>query len=171
MTLHEYLLSEGVPGIAGVDTRALTRRLRTGGVMMGAITTDETADQALARLRAAPTYGQTDLVKEVSTDEPYRWSEEGKKHIVVVDSGVKYNIMRILAARGCRVTALPSHATAEQILALAPDGVLFSPGPGDPAFLDYQVATVRSLIGRTPILASASATSSWAAPSGRRRSS
>ncbi len=152
MTLHEYLLSEGVPGIAGIDTRALTRRLRTAGVMMGVVTTDETVEEALARLHMAPRYGDSDLVQEVSTDEPYRWSKEGSKHIVIVDSGVKYNIMRLLAQRGCRVTALPSHATAEQVLALAPNGVLFSPGPGDPAFLDYQVATVRSLIGKTPIL-------------------
>jgi len=152
ITLHEYLLSEGVPGIAGVDTRALTRRLRTAGVMMGAITTDETVEEALARLRGAPKYGETDLVEEVSTGEAYRWSEDGRKHIVVVDSGVKYNIMRILAQRGCRVTTLPSHASGEQILALAADGVLFSPGPGDPAFLDYQVATVRALIGKTPVL-------------------
>ena len=152
MTLHEYLLSEGIPGIAGIDTRSLTRRLRTAGVMMGVVTTDETVEEALVRLRSAVRYDDTDLVQEVSTGEPYRWSDEGARHIVVVDSGVKYNIMRILAGRGCRVTALPSHATAEQILALAPDGVLFSPGPGDPAFLDYQVATVRSLIGKTPIL-------------------
>ena len=152
MTLHEYLLSEGVPGIAGVDTRALTRRLRTAGVMMGTITTDQTVEEALAHLRGASKYGETDLVDEVSTGEAYRWSEDGRKHIVVVDSGVKYNIMRMLAQRGCRVTTLPSHASGEQILALAPDGVLFSPGPGDPAFLDYQVATVRSLIGRTPVL-------------------
>ncbi len=152
MTLHDYLLSEGIPGIAGIDTRALTRRLRTAGVMMGAVTTDETVDEALARLRSVPRYGETDLVEEVSTSEPYRWSEDGQKHIVVVDTGVKYNIMRLLAQRGCRVTALPSHATADDILSLAPDGVLFSPGPGDPAFLDYQVATVRSLVGRMPIL-------------------
>lgn len=152
MTLHEYLLSEGVPGIAGVDTRALTRRLRTAGVMMGTITTDQTVKEALAHLRGASKYGETDLVDDVSTGEAYRWSEDGRKHIVVVDSGVKYNIMRMLAQRGCRVTTLPSHASGEQILALAPDGVLFSPGPGDPAFLDYQVATVRSLIGRTPVL-------------------
>jgi len=165
MTLHEYLLSEGVPGIAGVDTRALTRRLRTAGVMMGAITTDETIEEALARLRSAARYDDTDLVQDVSTAEPYRWPvvaegqlanrarvAQGGRHIVIVDSGVKYNIMRILAARGCRLTVLPSHASAEQILTLAPDGILFSPGPGDPAFLDYQVATVRALIGKTPIL-------------------
>ncbi len=166
MTLHEYLLSEGVPAIAGIDTRALTRRLRTAGVMMGTITTDETSEEAVARLRSAQRYDDTDLVSEVSTGETYEWPPDGVRlkpdprkdgyhngrHIVVIDSGVKYNIMRLLAQRGCRVTALPSHATSDEILSLAPDGVLFSPGPGDPAFLDYQVATLRSLIGRTPIL-------------------
>ena len=170
MTLHEYLLSEGVPAIAGIDTRALTRRLRTAGVMMGTVTTDETAEEALARLRSATRYGDTDLVEEVSTDQPYEWPTSGPpspgvrfqpdggaagaglRHIAIVDSGVKYNIMRLLGQRGCRVTALPAHALADDILALAPDGVLFSPGPGDPAFLDYQVETIRQVIGRAPVL-------------------
>jgi carbamoyl-phosphate synthase small subunit len=154
MTLHEYLASQGIPGIAGVDTRALTRRLRREGVAMGAITTDETPEEALARLRALPDYGSTDFVSEVSTDKPYEWPspDQTRRHVVVVDSGVKYNIMRLLAARGCRVTALPSHATADDVLSHKPDGVLFSPGPGDPAFLDYQVATLKQLIGKTPVL-------------------
>lgn len=162
MTLSQYLVSEGIPGIAGVDTRALTRRLRNAGVMMGAVTTDETPDQALARLRAAPAYGETELVRDVSTPEPYEWPNgiaHGKgrharepRHVVVVDDGVKYNIMRLLNAGGCRVTALPTDATAEDVLQQKPDGILFSPGPGDPAFLGYQVKTVRSLIGKAPIL-------------------
>jgi len=169
MTLHDYLVSENIPGISGIDTRALTRKLRSGGVLMGAITTDESVDEALARLRTSPTYGEIDLVREVSTNVAYNWptpssvgqgpSPDGagrgnnaSKHIVVVDSGVKYNIMRLLAQRNCQVTALPSDATAEDILSRSPDGILFSPGPGDPAFLDYQVATVRSLIGKAPVL-------------------
>ncbi|MEX0682435.1 MAG: glutamine-hydrolyzing carbamoyl-phosphate synthase small subunit [Dehalococcoidia bacterium] len=153
MTLGEYLASEGIPGIAGVDTRALTRKLRAGGVMMGAVTTDETPDEALARLRAVPRYGDVDLVREVSTEAAFEWpADEPQRHVVVVDSGVKYNIMRLLTERGCRVTALPCDASAEDILAQKPDGILFSPGPGDPKFLDYQVATVRSLIGKTPVL-------------------
>jgi len=163
MTLHDYLASQDIPAIAGVDTRALTRRLRSGGVLMGALTTDETAEQALARLRSRPAYGETDFVAEVSTDEPYEWPvssptskarlQPGRpRQVVLVDSGVKYNIMRLLAARGCRVTALPSHASAEDVLSRKPDGVVFSPGPGDPAFLDYQVATVKSLIGKAPVL-------------------
>ena len=182
MTLHEYLASQGIPGITGVDTRALTRRLRTAGVMMGAITSDETAEEALARLRSLPRYGETDLVREVSTDKPYEWPitvetahrvqddallpqspGHGKeqvssktsgrlRHVVVIDSGVKYNILRLLSQRRCRVTTLPAAAPADDVLSLKPDGIVFSPGPGDPAFLDYQVATIKQLIGRTPIL-------------------
>jgi carbamoyl-phosphate synthase small subunit len=152
-TLGHYLAAEGVPGISGVDTRALTRRLRRGGVMMGAVTTDETPEEALARLRALPRYGEVDLVREVSTDVPYEWqSEAPEKRVVVVDSGVKYNIMRLLAARGCRVTTLPSDADAGTVLSQKPDGILFSPGPGDPRFLDYQVDTVMGLIGKAPLL-------------------
>lgn len=164
MTLHEYLASENVPGIANVDTRAITRKLRAGGVLMGTITTEESADEALARLRSAPRYGETDLVHEVSTREPYEWdaastSSSGvglqpdrERHVVVVDVGVKYNILRMLAKRGCRVTAMPADSTAEAVLALKPDGVIFSPGPGDPMFLDDQVGTLKSLIGKTPVL-------------------
>jgi len=153
MTLSQYLDSQNIPGIAGIDTRALTRKLRSGGVLMGAITTDETAEEALARLKSAPTYGETDLVDEVSTEEAYEWKTNAKQHhVVVVDSGVKYNIMRLLGERGCKVTALPSDASAEDVLARKPDGILFSPGPGDPAFLDYQVQTIRGLIGKAPIL-------------------
>jgi carbamoyl-phosphate synthase small subunit len=165
MTLHEYLASQGIPGIAGVDTRALTRRLRTAGVMMGAIASDETAEEALGRLRSLPRYGESDLVREVSTDKPYEWPSDSPpprtgegpgvrapRHVAVVDSGVKYNILRLLSQRGCRVTTLPADASADDVLSLKPDGILFSPGPGDPAFLDYQVATIKSLIGKAPIL-------------------
>jgi carbamoyl-phosphate synthase small subunit len=152
-TLGQYLAAQDVPGISGVDTRALTRKLRDAGVMMGAITTDETADEVLARLRASPRYGDTDLVRDVSCDTAYEWpSDVQKHHVVVVDDGVKYNIMRLLANRGCRVTTLPPDTDAEAILGYNPDGILFSPGPGDPAFMDYQVATVRSLIGKAPVL-------------------
>jgi carbamoyl-phosphate synthase small subunit len=162
MTLHEYLISQDIPGIAGVDTRALTRRLRTAGVMMGVLTSDETSEEALARLPSLPRYGESDLVREVSTDRPYEWSDSSRvrpqphgdpqRHVIVVDSGVKYNILRLLSQRGCRVTTLPADATADDVLSQKPDGILFSPGPGDPAFLDYQVATIKSLIGKAPIL-------------------
>jgi len=160
-TVHDYLASEGIPGLAGVDTRALTRRLRSVGVMMGTITTDETPEEALARLRGAPSYGSIDFVRRVSTEEPYDWQpalseaegpDAARHRIVVVDSGVKYNIMRLLRARGCAVTTMPCTATAEDILTLAPDGIVFSPGPGDPALLDYLVGTVSSLMGKAPML-------------------
>ncbi len=154
MTLHQYLESQGIVGIAGVDTRALTRRLRSAGVMMGAITADETSAEALARLRSLPSYGETDFVREVSTDSPYQWEkpQTARRHVVVVDGGVKYNILRLLRERGCRLTALPCTASAEDVLALKPDGAVFSPGPGDPALLDYMVRTVSGLVGKAPLL-------------------
>jgi carbamoyl-phosphate synthase small subunit len=154
-TLHDYLSAAGVPGIAGVDTRALTRRLRSQGVMMGAITQDESPEEALARLQEMPRYEEVDYVRWVSTQEPYEWPHPGAadgRHIVVVDLGLKYNILRILRSLGCRPTAVPCGLSAEEILAMQPDGVLLSPGPGDPALLDYAVETARGLIGRTPIM-------------------
>jgi carbamoyl-phosphate synthase small subunit len=152
-TLHDYLASQGIPAMAGVDTRALTRRLRSVGVMMGTITADETADEALARLRGLPAYGTVDFVRQVSTEEPYDWQEPdvARRRIVVVDIGLKYNILRLLRARGCGATAVPCTASAEDILALRPDGVVLSPGPGNPALLDYLVRTVAGLIGKVPI--------------------
>jgi carbamoyl-phosphate synthase small subunit len=154
MTLHEYLASQDVAGISGVDTRALTRRLRRAGVMMGTITADETVEEALARLRSLPSYGETDYARQVTAEEPYDWPGEGEpsRHVAVMDTGLKYNILRLLQQRGCRVTAVPCTLSAEDILALAPDGIVFSPGPGDPALLDYAVATVKSLIGKKPVL-------------------
>jgi len=162
-TLHEYLEARGIPGIAEVDTRALTRHLRSRGVVMGTITRDETPEQALARLRAAPDYASIDYVSGVSTAEAYDFEDprvplgvapDGgpAPHVVVVDLGVKRNIMRILRARGCTVTTVPHDTDAEAILSLRPDGVLLSPGPGDPMLLDHVVATSRALVGKTPIM-------------------
>jgi carbamoyl-phosphate synthase small subunit len=154
-TLHEYLDGHGIPGIAGVDTRALTRKLRSGGVLMGTVTHDETRDQALARLREMPRYGSTDLVPWVSTRRAYTYGAapaEPSRRIVVVDLGVKYNILRTLQRLGCEATAVPCSATAEDILAMDPDGVLLSPGPGDPELLDYAAQTARSLVGKTPMM-------------------
>jgi carbamoyl-phosphate synthase small subunit len=152
-TLHEYLEENGVPGIAGVDTRALTRRLRDAGVMMGAVTYDETAEEALTRLRALPRYGTTDLVPWVSTREPYTYDVPGaRRRVVVLDLGVKYNILRSLQRLGCEAIAVPCDASAEDILAMKPDGVLLSPGPGDPALIDYAVTTARGLVGKTPLM-------------------
>ena len=160
MTLDEFLRSQGVLGISGVDTRAITRRLRSRGVMMGTISLNETPEQALARLRKLPTYEGTDFVREVSTPEPYVWHTpvpgaepmEPRFRILVDDCGLKYNILRILRTRGCEVIAYPATASADELLSMKPDGVLMSPGPGDPELLDYAVETAKGLVGRVPIM-------------------
>jgi carbamoyl-phosphate synthase small subunit len=162
-TLDDYLASQDVPGISGIDTRALTRRLRLQGVMMGAIAVGISPQEALAQLQQGPQYGTTDFVQQVTAESTYLWGGASKsldpkrtkgeaKRIVVTDYGVKYNILRILERSGFEVIAAPASATAEDVLALQPDGVLLSPGPGDPVHLDYGVDTAKGLIGRVPIM-------------------
>ncbi len=158
-TLHEYLAESGIPGINGVDTRAITRRLRSVGVMMGFITSDKTPQQALEQLKKQPSYGETDFVKEVTTDAPYQWQPEPAEEtlqslckVIVLDCGLKFNILRLLSRMGCSVTAVPCTTSAEEILNLKPDGILLSPGPGDPELLDYIVDTVRQLVGKKPMM-------------------
>lgn len=158
ITLHQYLLSQGIPGISGVDTRAVTRRLREQGVMMGIITTG-TPESAQARLGEMPRYDDLDLVRTVSADGAYRWGNEvksdsapNKYRVVVTDCGLKYNILRLLQQRDCEVIAVPAATSAEDILAFAPSGVLLSPGPGDPQLLDYVVGNIAKLLGRVPIM-------------------
>jgi carbamoyl-phosphate synthase small subunit len=157
-TLHEYLLSQGIPGLSGVDTRAITRRLRSRGVMMGIITQDS-PESALARLAEVTPYGDVDFVRTVTTEQSYHWVDspiapgvEQKHRVVVLDSGLKYNILRLLRKRGCEVIALPATTSAEEVLALSPSGILLSPGPGDPQLLGYLVDNVRRLLGRVPIM-------------------
>ncbi len=165
-TLGEFLAARGIPGIEGIDTRALTRRLRREGVMMGTISSDEGPEAALTRLRNQPLYGETDFVRAVTTPAPYGWGEgkltllgprarphsspgskgEGKPYVLVVDFGLKFNILRALTSRGCVVGAVPATATLEQLLEFKPDGIVLSPGPGDPALLDYAVKMVRGLL-------------------------
>ena len=134
-----------------MDTRALTRRLRRHGVMMGALG----ASPQLARdaLTAAATYGETDLVQQVTTDAEFRWGDRGArpKKILISDYGVKYNIMRLLECRGFEVVAFPASSCADDLLQQRPDGVLLSPGPGDPALIDYAVETARGLVGKVPV--------------------
>jgi len=157
-TLDEFLRSQGVPGISGVDTRAITRHLRSQGVMMGLITCGS-PQEALARLEEMPRYGDLDFVRSVTTEQSYQWDEpalepgaRAKNRILVTDCGLKYNILRLLRQQGCEVIALPATTAAEDMLALQPSGILLSPGPGDPERLDYIVANVRKLIGRVPIM-------------------
>ncbi|MBM3947920.1 MAG: glutamine-hydrolyzing carbamoyl-phosphate synthase small subunit [SAR202 cluster bacterium] len=158
MTLDEFLASQEVPGVSGLDTRAITRRLRSRGVMMGAIAVGLAPEEALARLRDMPGYGDVDYVRKVSTDKVYTWPRQAgldaplKHRILVSDYGVKYNIMRLLTRRGCEVMTFPAMATAGELLRHRPDGVVLSPGPGDPELLDYAVETARGLTGKLPIL-------------------
>ncbi len=152
--LASFLAERGIVAIEGVDTRAVTRRIRQHGVMLGTITT-EPAREALARVRALPGYDGVDWAAQVSTAEPYSWrdrsSNDATHQVALIDGGVKRNIMRSLAARGCAISVLPIDATAEDVLALEPDGVVWSPGPGDPRVQTAQVAEARKLIGAVPL--------------------
>ncbi len=166
-TLHEFLSAQNVPGIFGVDTRAVTRRLRNQGVMMGVIVLDSPS-RAAEIWGTTPRYDDVDHVARVTTPEVYRWEqgrrgEDGFPHsrenggergprIVVTDYGVKNNVLRCLYDRGCEVVTAPADASAEEILSLKPDGLLLSPGPGDPALLDYAVEAASELLGRAPVL-------------------
>jgi carbamoyl-phosphate synthase small subunit len=164
-TLGQYLAENSIPGISGVDTRALTRRLRSTGVKMGAITLSESANEVLEWLTSLARYDEVDFVRGVSTPVAYHWDTGpvfyeslsdagtiGSVHIVAVDYGLKYSILRILRSLGCTVTAVPCTFAAEDILRLKPDGIVLSPGPGDPANLGYMQDTVRKLVGAKPIM-------------------
>jgi carbamoyl-phosphate synthase small subunit len=166
-TLTEYLKREGVPGIAGIDTRKLTRILREqgaqNGCLLAAAQPGETLDEAaaLAAARAFPGLAGMDLARVVSVERPYAWKEgvwslghgyqpqrETRLRVAAFDFGVKRNILRLLADRGCEVTVLPAQSSAADALALAPDGVFLSNGPGDPEPCDYAIAAARELIDR-----------------------
>lgn len=153
-SLDAFLKEQSVLGITGVDTRALTRRLRHEGVMMGVLAAgDELNPDALVararELQEAHGYDSVDWVKRVTTPEPYSWGPEEKDarfHVSVLDCGVKYNILRELANLGVRTTVYPATATPDRLLERDPDGLFLSPGPGDPALLGYAVDTVRTVI-------------------------
>ena len=156
-TIHQYLAQNGIPGIHSVDTRAITRRLRSAGVMMGLITSNKTPKEALEELHKVPDYGSIDFVRQVTTQSSYQWHLEGsppKYHIVILDCGLKCNILRILNQLGCTVTVVPCTMPAGEILALNPDGILLSPGPGDPDLskVDYIIHTIKQLVGKKPIM-------------------
>jgi carbamoyl-phosphate synthase small subunit len=156
-TLHEFLAASGIPGIAGIDTRALTRRLRLSGVMMGLLTSELSPEEALEKLKGLPRYDFIDFVKEATTESLYQWQplspgNSPSHHIVAIDCGLKYNILRLLNRLGCTVSVVPSATSAEEVLKLKPDGIVLSPGPGDPALLGYMEATAKGLIGKKPIM-------------------
>jgi carbamoyl-phosphate synthase small subunit len=167
MTLAQYLAREGTVAIANIDTRRLTRVLRTQGAQNGCILalplgeslTAAHVDQAIAKAQAAPSMSGLDLAKVVSETAPYEWTETewtlrtgyGRQaaptfHVVAYDYGVKRNILRMLASRGCRVTVVPAQTPASEVLKYRPDGIFLSNGPGDPEPCDYAIDATRELI-------------------------
>ncbi len=166
-SLEDYLRHYGIVGIAEIDTRALVRHIRERGAMRACLSTETLdAEEAVRRARAAPPMLGLDLASRVTCEHPYVWNEWAAQmdpandstgasttrfHVVAYDFGIKFNILRQLAARGCRVTVVPAHTSAEDVLALKPDGVFLSNGPGDPEPLTSVVANIRRLIGRLPI--------------------
>jgi carbamoyl-phosphate synthase small subunit len=165
--LGGYLKKHNVVAIAGIDTRALVRRIRTQGAMRGVLSTSDLDDRSLvAKAAGSPGLVGRDLVREVMSREVRQWDEQldewtaaeiGQQpsaagaHVVCMDFGMKWNIPRHFASRGNRVTIVPGDTTADDILRLQPDGVFLSNGPGDPEPLDYAHATIASLIGKTPV--------------------
>jgi carbamoyl-phosphate synthase small subunit len=161
-TLSDYLKQHGVPAIADIDTRRLTRLLRDKGAQDGCLMAGKVNEaEALKAARGFPGLVGMDLAKVVSCGKPYEWEEttwalgqgygrlaEARFHVVAYDYGIKRNILRKLAARGCRVTVLPAQASAEEALAMQPDGVFLSNGPGDPEPCDYAIQAIRKVLDR-----------------------
>jgi carbamoyl-phosphate synthase small subunit len=162
-TLDAYLRAQNVVAIADIDTRKLTRVLREKGAQAGCLMCGDKpdADVAIEQARAFPGLAGMDLAKVVSAEKPYPWSEgewalgkgyvapsASKYHVVAYDFGVKRNILRMLASRGCRLTVVPAQTPASEVLALKPDGVFLSNGPGDPEPCDYAIAAIREFLDR-----------------------
>lgn len=161
--LSDYLRTHGIVGIAGIDTRRLTRLLRDRGAQRGCLMAGASLDveQALAEARGFPGLKGMDLAKEVTTAESYAWTEgawqlasgyaapvAAQFHVVAYDFGVKRNILRLLAERGCRLTVVPATTSAEAALALKPDGIFLSNGPGDPEPCDYAIRAIQAFLER-----------------------
>jgi carbamoyl-phosphate synthase small subunit len=169
-SLSDYLKEHGVPGISGVDTRALTRHLRSLGVVRGLILQEKDRPRARQLLASLPEFEGRDLISEVSTTESYHWPlssgtksshttfglmelppPSGKKRVVAMDFGVKWNLLRSLERLGCQVEVVPARTSATAILERKPDGIFLSNGPGDPSAAPYAVETIGSLLGRVPM--------------------
>jgi carbamoyl-phosphate synthase small subunit len=163
--LDTYLKASNVTGIEGIDTRALVRRLRVRGAMNGVLSTVDLDDASLvAKAKAFPGMEGRDLVSEVVPDRAFEWKQgfgpfaehviparPADKHVVAVDFGMKWNILRCLTQVGCRVTVVPGTSTAAEILAHDPDGIFLSNGPGDPAAVDYAIEAVKGVLGKKPV--------------------
>jgi carbamoyl-phosphate synthase small subunit len=152
-SLADYLDRSGVPGLHGLDTRALVRHIRTEGAMRAGVSTEiEDPRELLERVRASPPMLGSDLALSVSPADVSGFEvSEPRYHVAAVDYGMKRNIVRLLNASGCRVTVFPATAPADRILASDPDGVFLSNGPGDPSALPGPIGTIEKLIGRRPI--------------------
>lgn len=159
--LGDYLKTRNVVGICDIDTRRLTRLLRTKGALNGCIVAGEHIDeaQAIAKAKGFAGLNGVDLAKEVCCDKPFEWTtaewrlgsgykkaSQAKYHVVAYDYGVKYNILRMLAERGCKLTVVPAKTSASDVLKLQPDGIFLSNGPGDPAACDYAIEATKSLL-------------------------
>jgi carbamoyl-phosphate synthase small subunit len=164
LSLDEYLRQNNILGIQGIDTRALTRRLRLGGSMRGVLSTEVLDDgELVAKARHGAAMAGADWVQAVRPTESYDWSEgQGEwnlgnvekgdgLHVVALDCGAKHNILRHLSERGVKVTVLPPETSTDEILKHRPDGLFVSNGPGDPAVLEYALAPIRGAIGKVPI--------------------
>ena len=150
--LEDWLISQGIVGIREIDTRALTKKIRTVGAMRGIISTGDLSPKSLvAKAKKAPGLLGQELVKKVTVAKSADFGSGGGFRVAAVDFGMKTNILRCLQEHGCHVTILPATSTAEEILALKPDGVFLSNGPGDPEEVDYAVAQIKKLLGRTPV--------------------
>ncbi|MBI1756481.1 MAG: glutamine-hydrolyzing carbamoyl-phosphate synthase small subunit [Fimbriimonas ginsengisoli] len=159
-SIDALMRERGLTGVQGLDTRSITKRIRTGGVVMGAVT--DSIEEGRAALAATAAYDDTDFVFKVTTKAPYKWGRSGKESVetpdepdrprlVMIDCGLKFNILRRFWAAGCRPIVLPATVTADEVLAWQPGGVCLSPGPGDPARLGSVIQAVRDLLGKTPI--------------------
>ena len=168
-SLGDWLAQHGIMGIQGIDTRMLTKIIRTTGAMRGVISADDLDDESLVvKVRKSPEMAGSDLTKQVTTVEPYKWDETDRTSfalapmsrakvngrrwkVVVYDYGVKQNILRRLTSYGCDLTVVPSSYAAEKVLEMNPDGIFLSNGPGDPAAVRYAILNIKKLIGKKPI--------------------
>ncbi len=166
-SLSDYLKRNGIPALHHIDTRALTRHIRSHGAMMGILSTDGTDEDTLRKmLKEHQRIEEQDLVKDVTRQSKERWKESasnewyynplnpmGEKqfHVAAMDFGVKQNILRLMTSLGMKVTAVPASTSADEIQSLSPDGIFLSNGPGDPQTVDYAIETVRTLAGKYPI--------------------
>lgn len=147
-TLKDYLMKNNIQCIYGVDTRAITRRIRSHGTMKGVIVAADISEEEVAQYFAEPAI--TGQVKEVTTPEVYRIENDGP-HVVVMDFGIKRNILRSLSKQGCSLTVVPADMGVQKILALKPDGIFLSNGPGDPKDVSYAIETIKELVGKKPM--------------------